>query len=302
MPTPLQLDALLALPPDASRERAIWVYDALRYFLDAPTSRTERLSEFTAEIEAHPRGQEIRDIFRDFWSHHSYVRVISEAGMPDQVFLLRELLGRALRHLMPVDEVQGDLYVLLDSLDLHEADAQWVASLPDSLVEKWADVFSPSPYSILASCKLLALRATNVALSRDFLALANDEDVTESGFFDLPAVVAHVVKKPEDYPQWEARRESCETQIRQVTQLLEERGSSASMVFRARLLRSLLWRIQQVLNLQRKDSDSRKFVVTIVHADWRAASSRKQDVSESTTSQKMPRNGKQWVGERFLPA
>jgi site-specific recombinase len=266
MTTPFQLDDLLLLEPDDSRARATWVYEALRYFLDVPASlRTERLVEFTGKIDAHPHRQEIREIFHEFWSHHSYIRVISEAGLPDEVFLLRELLARALRHLMPVDEVQGDLYVLLDSLNLGEQDAQWVASLPDPFVEWWAEIFRPSPTSILASCKLLALRATNVALARDFLTLASDEDVTNSSFFDLPALVERVARNPDNFSQWETRREECESQLREVTTLLDERGSSASMVFRVRLLRSLLWRIQQVLNLRRKDSDSRKFAVTIVH-------------------------------------
>jgi site-specific recombinase len=266
MTIPFQLDDLLALPSGPSRERATWMYGTLRHFLDVPASlRTARIVEFTAEIDAHPQRREIRESFHDFWSHHSYVRVISEAGLPEQVFLLRELLARTLRHLMPVDEVQGDLYVLLDSLNLREADALWVASLPDSLADWWADIFRPSQPSVLASCKLLALRAANVALARDFLVLTTDEDVTKSSFFDLPAVVAHVVENPEDFAEWETRREACEAQLRENTQLLEERGSSASVVFRARLLRSILWRIQQVLNLQRKDSDSRKFAVSIVH-------------------------------------
>src|SRR5258707_9003459 len=254
MTAPFQFDDLLVLPPDAARDRATWVYDALRYFLDIPVaSRSERLVQFTAEVDSHTRGKEIRDIFHDFWSHHSYIRVISEAGLPDEVFLLRELLARTLRHMMPVDEVQGDLYVLLDSLNLREEDAQWVASLPDSFVDRWADIFRPSKTCILASCKLLAMRATNIALARDFLRLGDDEHVTKSSFFDLPSLVERVVKNPDEFPQWEARREQCEAQLLDLTTLLEERGSSASMVFRVRLLRSLLFRIQQVLNLQRKD-------------------------------------------------
>jgi len=288
MPPPFQLDDLLVTQPDESRERATWVYGALRYFLDMPpASRTERLVQFSAEIDAHPRRQEIREIFHDFWSHHSYIRVISEAGLPDQVFLLRELLARALRHLIPVDEVQGDLYVLLDSLNLREEDAQWVASLPDSVIDWWADIFRPSAASVLASCKLLALRATNVALARDFLTLSSDEGVTQSGFFDLPSLVEQVVRQRAEVGEWEARRELCETQLREVTELIEERGSSASMVFRVRLLRSLLWRIQQVLNLQRKDSDSRKFAVTIVHG---FATQRKIGSVISATTRRLARS------------
>lgn len=261
-----QLDDLLALDPGAPRERATWVYNTLRDFLDVPASlRTDRLLRLSAEIDSHPRGAEIREILHDFWSHHSYIRVISEAGLPNEVFFLPELLARALRHLTPVDEVQGDLYILLDSLNLTEADAQWVASLPDSVLAWWADIFRPSPSSILVSCKLLAMRVTSVALSRDFLTLADDEDVAQSSFFTLPPLVEHLVRNPEDYPQWEIRRDACEARLREVTDLLEQRGSSASLVFRVRLLRSLLWRIQQVLNLQRDSSDSRKFAVTIVH-------------------------------------
>jgi site-specific recombinase len=288
MTTPLQLDELLALPPEATRQRATWVYGALRFFFDVPAAlRTEQLAAFTVAIDSHPRGPEIREIFHDFWSHHSYTRVISEAGLPDEVFLLRELLARTLRHLMPVDEVQGDLYVLLDSLNLCEPDAQWVASLPDPLVDWWAGVFRPSPNSILASCALLALRATNVALSRDFLALANDDEVTKSSFFDLPALVEHVAQNPEAFPEWEGRRESCEAQLLALTRLLEERGSSASMVFRVRLLRSLLFRIQQVLNLQREDSDSRKFAISIVHG---FASQRKIGSVVSATARRLARS------------
>jgi site-specific recombinase len=312
--TPFQIEDLLALDPSATRARATWMYEALRFYLHLPTARrTERLQQFAAEIDFHPKRQEIREILRDFWSHHSYVRVITESGLPDEVFLLRELLSRALRHLIPVDEVQGDLYVLLDSLNLREADAQWVASLPDSFVNWWADIFRPSAASVLVSSELLALRATNLALARDFLTLADDEHVAESSFFTLPALVEHVGGNPEEFPKWEARREACEGQLREATLSLEERGASASMVFRVRLLRPLLWRIQQVLNLRRSGTDSRSFAVSIVHG---FASQRKistvvsvstrrlaRSVVEktgraSTISPGTPRNGRSWVGAR----
>ena len=266
MPVPLQLDQVLALPLCTPRARATWVYNALRYFLDLPVeSRVERLTEFTTAIDAHPRREEIRGIFRDFWSHHSYVRVISEAGLPDEVFLLRELFARAFRHFLPVDEVQGDLYVLMDSLDFKEDDARWLASLPAPLLDWWAEIFRPRSSSILASCKILAVRATNIGLSRDFLAHSDDADITKSAFFTLPALVEHVAQNPADFSQWEARRDACESELRETTRLLEEKGSSASLVFRLRLVRLLLWRIQLILNLQRPESDSQKFAVTVVH-------------------------------------
>jgi len=204
------------------------VYGLLRMILNVPVGvRTETLSQVMRAIEADPCRDCIRSTLRDFWSHHSYVRVISEAGLPDEAFLVRELLARALRHLLPVDEVEGDLYVLIDSLNLKESDARWVSSLPDDLVAAWADIFRPSTFSILASCKILALRATNVALSRDLIVFADDEDMTKSAFFHLPSLVEHVVRHPEDFHLWEEQRAACEAQLQTVNQQLADRGSSA---------------------------------------------------------------------------
>jgi len=248
------------------RERATWVYGMLRSILDIPVARrTERLARLTEEIEAHPHRDDIRAAFRDFWSHHSYVRVISEAGLPDEIFLLRELFGRAVKHLLPEDEVRGDLYVLLDSLGLKESDATWLASLPDELVRWWSDIFSLSPSSMLASCKILALRAANVALSRDLLFLASDDDITKSSFFHLPSLVESVVLDPEEFPRWVEQRDACIAQLRELNERVEKEGTSAGLIFRLRLLRSFLWRIDQVLSLRRPGADTRKFAVSVIH-------------------------------------
>jgi site-specific recombinase len=242
------------------------VYGLLRAILNVPVElRSKTLSQLTLAIEGHSCRDSIRSALRDFWSHHSYVRIISEAGLPDEAFLVRELFARALRHLLPVDEVEGDLYVLMDSLNLQESDGRWIASLPDSLVAPWAETFRPSTFSLLASSKILALRASNVALSRDLIAFADDEDITKSPFFHLPALVEHVIRHPEDFHLWEEQRTACEAQLQTVNQLLADRGSSVNLIFRVRLLRSLLGRMQQVISLERPDSDARKLAVTVVH-------------------------------------
>jgi site-specific recombinase len=263
---PLAINDLSNLESLSARERATRVYSLLRMILNVPVeSRTDVLSEITLTIERHPCRESIRSTLRDFWSHHSYVRVISEAGLPDEAFLVRELVTRAVRHLLPVDEVEGDLYVLMDSLNVKESDGRWVASLPDSLVASWADTFRPSTFSILASCKILALRATSVALSRDLIVFTDDEDITKSSFFHLPAIVEHVIRHPEDFHLWEEQRAACEGQLQTVNQSLADRGSSANLIFRVSLLRSLLGRIHQVISLERPDSNARKLAVTVLH-------------------------------------
>jgi site-specific recombinase len=260
----------------------------LRTFLDIPAhARTEKLAQLTAAIENHPSRETIHSTLREFWSHHSYVRVISEAGLPDEAFLLRELLARTLKHLLPVDEVEGDLYVLLDSLNLTEADARWLASLPDSLVAAWADIFWPSKSSILASCKILALRATNIALSRDLIEFSDDEDITKSSFFNLPAVVENAVLHPEQLHRWEEQRAACEMQLQSVNRLLAEKGATVDLIFRVRLLRSLLGRIQQVIYLEQANSDARKLSIVIVHG---FASQRRIGTVLSATTRRLARS------------
>jgi site-specific recombinase len=260
----------------------------LRAILDVPvSSRTEKLTELTRSVDAHPRREEIREALREFWSHHSYVRVISEAGLPDEVFLLRELFVRAGKRFLPEDEVRGDLYVLLGSLGLKESDAGWLASLPDELVRWWRDIFRLTTPSLLASCKILALRAANVALSRDMLVLASDDDITKSSFFRLPSLVETVVLNPEEFPQWERQRDLCVAQLREFNQRMEKEGTSAGLVFRLRLLRSLLWRIDQVLSLRQPGADARKFAAVLVHG---FASQRRMGRLVSTTFRRLARS------------
>lgn len=304
------IDDLLQLDALSPRERSTRVFELLRAFLLIPGEastgqdrekqssdlrtpgsrtqdsrtqdpRTQELAELTQAIDGHPEREAIRAALREFWSHHSYVRVISEAGLPDEAFLLRELLARALRHLLPVDEVGGDLYVLLDSLNLKLSDAHWLANLPEDLLLAWADVFRPAPASILASGKVLALRATNIALSRDLIEFSDDEDITQSGFFHLPSVVERAILEPDGMEVWERQRAACEAQLQGVNRRLEEKGSSVDLVFRVRLLRSYLGRIQQVIGLAASGADprqpaaegsnpvsnsaARKLAITIVH-------------------------------------
>jgi len=272
----------------SERDRATWVYGILRGILDVPlVQRTERLIQFTDTVDAHPEREKIRNAFREFWSHHSYVRVISEAGLPDEIFLLRELYARAAKRFMPEDEVQGDLYVLLDSLGLEQRDAVWLASLPESQVRWWADIVRLTVPSMLASCKILALRAANVALARDMLILASDDDITKSSFFHLPALVESVVLNPKEFPAWERQRDACVAQLREFNEQLERTGTSAGLVFRVRLLRSYLWRIDQVLGLRQPGADARQFAVSIVRG---FASQRRIKTIAGTTFRRLARS------------
>lgn len=262
----IEASELLELVALAPRERATRIFRILQELLALPPAvRTQRLERLGAEMAAHPEYESIRSVLREFWSHHSYIRVLSEAGLPDESFFAGEVVSRAFQYFLPVDEVGGDLYVLIDSLRLKESDARWIASLPAPLVAQWAEVFRPSRASILASCRILSLRFSSVALSRDFVDFTDDSDMTNPSFFELPSVVEHVVEHPNDLNLWQQQRVDCEARIAALNQFLTDGGSSANLVFRLRLLRALLGRIQQVISLQSSEADARKLAVTIVH-------------------------------------
>ncbi len=83
------------------------------------------------------------------------------------------------------------------------------------------------------------------------LILASDDDITKSAFFHLPSLVESVVLHPEEFPRWEQQRDACVAQLREFNQRMEKEGTSAGLIFRLRLLRSFLWRIDQVLSMRR---------------------------------------------------
>jgi site-specific recombinase len=73
------------------------------------------------------------------------------------------------------------------------------------------------------------------------------------------------VLRPEEYPRWERQRDACVEQLRAINLRLEKEGTSAGLIFRLRLLRSYLWRIDQVLALRQPGGDARKFAVSLIY-------------------------------------
>jgi len=129
-------ELLSSIPAGADAGDHVWLHDVLDWIISTPVqARTERLSLLTDTLQRHPEHQQLEQRLRDMWQHESAARVLAEAGLPDEVVFLHELTSRLLRYVIPTEESEGDLYALLDSLDLSEADARWLADLPPPLTE-----------------------------------------------------------------------------------------------------------------------------------------------------------------------
>src|SRR5262249_8069498 len=102
--------------------------------------------------------------------------------------------------------------------------------------------------------------------------------------------------------RWEQQRDACGAQLREFNERMEKEGTSAGLVFRLRLLRSLLWRIDQVLSLRKPGADGRKFAASLIHG---FASQRRVEKVVTTTFRRLARSlvektgrvGKHYIAE-----
>lgn len=261
---------LAALPMAAGNDAEHrWLADALAWLKSAdPEERTERLKKLTEEVDQHPLAAEYRTRLRRLWSHHSYTRIFTEAGLPNETAFLDELgerLGNVLLpRLLPPD---GDLYAVLDNLSLSLEDAGWVASLPPNLSKFWGDLLTPTDESIYTAMRLLAIRASSVGLSSVIMQLNNCERPQDSPFYRLIGAVENLTANPADPPSrasWMQTFAACRSAISQRRAALETSGVTTNLMFRLDLLSALLHRIDTLFLLASDVGRGRGFAVEIV--------------------------------------
>ena len=166
---------------------------------------------------------------------------------------------------IPADEVDGDLYAVLESLDLNVQDSEWLCSLPEETIHYWAKIIGPRPVAIEVAVRVLALRAANLALSRDLIALAPAVSVSHSPFLHLVASVESAWRgDTEGHAVWANHRVLCMQEIRHSHKSLESRGASATATYRLRLLQALLHRMDDLLKLHAGEPLGREMAANIV--------------------------------------
>ncbi len=230
---------------------------------DGEPRRTSRLRRLHAALT----GRGLEGQLREAWTHASAVRLLAETGLPDRTTLLGEGFQRVVDRIIPRLDPEGDLYALLDRLGLDEADARWMASLPEELRAPWAPLLAPPRESWFHAARLLAHRASAVGLSRDLLALTPEGSDAESPFFELDHVVRSLGEAPGDpaaWRDWEACLAACRSTLRFVQARLDERGVSTDLIFRLELVEAQLTRMDRLLGFALARGDGRAFAVELV--------------------------------------
>lgn len=266
--SPAQMLAALPLEADSEQEQH-WLADALSWLKAAPLEeRTERLEEFTQALSSHPLAADLRLRLRKIWTHHSLVRIFTEAGLPDEPAFFEELAKRLANKVLPrVLPPGGDLYAVLNNAGLSLEDAGWVAALPPALIQFWGELLRPTTGSILNAARLLAIRAAAVALAPDMLPLQDSRRQEESPFFRLTAVVERVMIDPHNpaaQAEWKECFTGCRTAVSERRAQLEVSGVNTNLIFGLELLSSLLHRIDTLYLLSTEAGRGRAFSVELV--------------------------------------
>lgn len=201
------------------------------------------------------------------WNHTSAIRLLAETGLPDRTSLLGEGFLRVVDRIIPRLDPEGDLYALLDRLDLDDADAIWIEGLPEDMRAAWGSLVAPPLEIWVHAAQLLAHRAAAVGLSRDLLSLDSVGSDADSPFFNLSRTVRERGERPED-PEarlaWEHCRAECARALDQAHDRIEDRGVSTDLVFRLDLLQAQLDRIAQLLKFVSGDGDGVAFSAELV--------------------------------------
>jgi site-specific recombinase len=263
---PVQALALVPLNQSAEIERQ-WLQDTLAWLKDVPAEiRTERLRRLAEGLLGRPGAKER---FQQIWARAFSARLFSEAGLPEATSLLRELITRVKRRMLPQLEDELDLYAALQTAGLDAGDAEWVAALSDQDLAPWRELMGGWAGDFPVAIRLLALRAAAIGLSRSVMRVMPHQYETESPFFDLVDAAGRFARSSTD-PQSRSELEELVLQCRMSAGLsharMEEEGVSSDLVFRLDLVISQLERIDVLLRVVSGQEDGRQFAARMVFA------------------------------------
>jgi site-specific recombinase len=243
-----QLAAILeSIPADEA-----WLEELLRWLLEAParpgaarSPRTERLRVLARMLEEHPRSAELKDCLQGAFTHASAVRLMAETGLPDHPGVLKEICERLVNRLLPRMDPEGDLYALVERLELSGDDAEWFAALSEEDLAPWLSLFAGAREACDEAAFLLAVRASGLGLSRELLRLTPDERDLDSPFAHLPGAIQSLGQAG-GAAHWRTLLGSCRAELARMHASLEERGVSLGLVFQLELLEAQLERLDRL--------------------------------------------------------
>jgi site-specific recombinase len=261
------VEALALLPfDDSGHAGRHWLQDTLAWLKSAaPGERTVRLRSLAEGISRHPRAGER---FQRIWEEAFAPRLYAEAGLAEGTSLARELVLRLKRRLLPQVEDDLDLYAALETAELDDRDAEWIATLADQDIGAWRELLGGSRGDFPVAIRLLAVRSAAIGLSRGIMKVMPHRRETESPFFALADAAGGLgdAVAPEAASRIGQTVIECRISAGLSHARLEELGVSSDLVFRLDLLLGQLERIEALLRAATGQEDVRRFAAMLVRA------------------------------------
>lgn len=271
-PVPVELELLL-VRLDASAplaERHLWLLDLLAWVrgpADAVPAACARVQAFVDAVQAHPAVQQrLQAWWQALAETVDITTLLADFGFAARNAMFSEIGERLRRKLLPGSPETIDASELF-ALALPTAfDAQWLAALPEDLVQRLVPLLA-GPGSTGLAWKTALLDAITYCagqiLSTGFapdLRLRMSETVRESQPFhalirdveSLRVEVLHGLRTPERLDaaaqRLRERLDACRAAVNSVYPHFADNGISVGLVFRMRQLRERILRVRTLLD------------------------------------------------------
>jgi len=252
--------------PDERQElERRWLQDTLAWLKSVPPDPRASLLHYLGEGLTADRA--LTERFHRLWTRSFPPRLFCEAGLPEENSLVRELMVRIKRRILPQMEQRLDLYAALQAAELNEEDAVWVAGLNEEELRHWKQLLPAAIEDYGIALRLLSIRAAATGLAPDLMRVMPYRLESESPFSGLVEAVIRYTEAPQSAELRSALHESilqCKMSAGVSHARLEEVGVSSSLVFRLDLVISQLERMEMLLHVAAGQEDVRKFCGALV--------------------------------------
>ncbi len=290
------LTALLnaADPRTSLAERHLWLIRLVEWLRHAPLpSGSEarptpvlRLTHLLNLLDRHPEHRErVSGLLAGFWREVDTAALFADFGFATRSAFFSELGERIARRVLPTTPATTDLGELIDLLFPHASDAQWLAALDESVLDRLVALVEPDPAQrrgwltpMLDAITFLASNVRASGFSSSLRQRMSPELLTDQPFHQLGRAAELVREHAEDGDAAELLRESqylralldkCRRCAESVHEHLEEHGVSVNVVFEVDQLLERTHRIEQLLNCvlsERPARDGAQLVAELVRA------------------------------------
>ncbi|MCO5142142.1 MAG: site-specific recombinase [Oligoflexia bacterium] len=204
--------------------------------------------------------------------------LLCETGLSNQNGFISECIDRIVHRIVPVPRNEKDLGELFVRLFDDETDADWLATLDESTIQRLEGMIFSDPEAkqyllkkytktLLEALVILAAQVESAGLSKEIRFRSHIRSVRDSAFFRLRMIMAlahaslasdETEKKEAILDRMRPHFDACRKEINNALQHLEEHGVSTTIVYRLERIERQLDRMELISEILFAKANSQK--------------------------------------------